>query len=143
MNTTENKTITVSVSIQASLESVWKCYTQPDHITQWNFASEDWHCPKATIDFKEGGNFSWTMAAKDGSFSFDFEGTFLAIKSLQSIEYQIADGRKVQLTFREKDNEVLVEETFEPENQHGEDLQRDGWQAILDQFKKHVESHPH
>lgn len=132
--------ITVSETIQAPLPTVWACYTEAQQITGWNFASDDWHCPKAKNDFREGGKLCWTMAAKDGSFAFDFEGSFTHLVPMSRIEYNIADGRKVWLTFEEKGNQVLVTEAFEPESENPADMQQVGWQAILTQFKKYVEA---
>lgn len=131
--------ITVSETIYAPLSAVWACYTEPKHITGWNFASDDWHCPKAENDFQVGGKLCWTMAAKDGSFSFDFRGTFSSITPMSAIEYTIADGRKVWFRFEEMGDSVLVTETFEPEGQNPAEMQKAGWQAILTNFKRYVE----
>lgn len=137
----DNKTkITVEVSINAPIEKVWECYTKPEHIVNWNFASDDWCCPNAVNDFRVTGKLSWRMEAKDGSIGFDFEGTFTEIKNFETIKYQLGDGRNVELKFLVKDNSVLVTETFEAEETHSIEQQRFGWQSILNNFKKYVES---
>ena len=132
--------ITVHTTVNAPLAKVWNHWTQPEHIMQWNNASDDWHTPKATNDLQAGGKFSYTMAAKDGSMSFDFEGTYTAVQEHQNIEYHIIDGRKVQITFETTPEGVLITESFEPETVHPHDMQRQGWQSILDNFKKYTES---
>ncbi len=136
-----NKTIiTIEALINASKEKVWDCFTKPEHIVNWNFASEDWCCPKAVNDFRVGGKFSWRMEAKDGSMGFDFGGTYSEIKKFETIKYQIADGRNVELKFSVQNNSVLITETFEAEETHSIEQQRFGWQSILNNFKKYVES---
>lgn len=132
--------ITVKTTINATIEKVWKHFTEPEFIKQWNNASPDWHTPAATNNLTIGGKFSYTMAAKDGSFSFDFEGIYDDIQENKLISYTIADGRKVQVIFETNGDTVEVIETFEAENQNPLEMQRGGWQAILDNFKKLVES---
>ena len=132
--------ITVKTSVNASLTEVWEKFTLPKHIMQWNQASPDWHCPSATSDLQAGGAFSYTMAAKDGSFSFDLTGTFDVVKQHELLEYTLSDGRKVVVQFRQKGKKVEVIETFEAENMHPHEMQKGGWQAILDSFKGHCES---
>ena len=133
------KMITVSTAVNAPIEKVWKAWNSPEHITQWYFASDDWHAPKAENDLQVGKKFTISMAAKDGSFSFDLIGEYINIKENEYIEYNLEDGRNVQITFEIADHKVFVIESFEPENENPEEMQRDGWQAILDNFKKHVE----
>ena len=133
-------TITIQTTIQAPLEKVWTSWTTPTHITHWNFATDEWHCPEAVNDLKPGGTFSWRMEAKDGSMGFDYAGTYLQVKQPNSIEKQLADGRKVDIFFTEKNGETTVTEVFEPDLQHDPELQRQGWQAILQNFKNYVES---
>lgn len=136
-----NKTsITVEALINAPIEKVWECYTKPEHIVNWNFAIDDWCCPNAINDFRVGGKLSWRMEAKDGSIGFDFGGTYLEIKNLETIKYQLGDGRNVELKFTVRNNSVLVTETFEAEETHSIEQQRFGWQSILNNFKKYVES---
>lgn len=137
----DNKSpITVQALVNTSLEKAWACWTDPAHITQWNQASDDWHCPKATNDPRTGGKFSSTMAARDGSMSFDFEGTYDEVIAMQKLSYQMPDGRKVLVTFAVEGSGTLVTETFDPEDMNPLEMQRAGWQAILDNYKRHTES---
>lgn len=137
----ENKTnITVTATINAPVEKVWNYWTLPEHITQWYNASDDWHAPHAENDLQTGGKFTTRMEAKDGSFGFDFNGIYDEIKTNELISYTIEGGRKVSITFSENGNETIVTETFEAENENPIDMQRAGWQAILDNFKKYVEA---
>ncbi len=131
--------ITIKTTVNAPITKVWECWTQPQHITQWNHASDDWHTPKASNDLKIGGTFCATMASKDGAMSFDFEGTYTAVKEFALIEYVMADGRKVNITFEETPMGITVTESFDPESQNPEEMQRQGWQNILDNFKKYTE----
>jgi uncharacterized protein YndB with AHSA1/START domain len=132
--------ITVQASIAAPLQKVWDYWTGPEHVMQWNQASEDWHCPKASNDLRTGGKFSSTMAAKDGSMSFDFEGVYDEVIPGELIRYTMADGREVSISFEVQDGMTLIIETFDPESMHSEELQRAGWQAIMDSFKRYVET---
>jgi uncharacterized protein YndB with AHSA1/START domain len=132
--------ITVQAIINASLEKVWEYWTYPIHVVNWNFASDDWHCPKASNDLRIDGTFIYTMASKDGKMSFDFEGEYTFVSTFSTIEYIMADGRKVKITFEVGDNGVLVTESFDPENENSEELQREGWHAILTNFKTCVEN---
>jgi len=141
METVDKTSITVKTNVNAPVEKVWEFWKEPKHIIQWCNASEDWHAPKAENDLKNDGKFSTTMAAKDGSMSFDFEGTYSNVQENKLIEYTIADGRKVAIDFTENGNETKIIETFEAENTHPVEMQRSGWQAILDNFKKYVEKH--
>ena len=134
------KPITIKTTVNAPIEKAWKCWTTPADIMAWNHASDDWHCPKAENDLRAGGLFSSTMAAKDGSFSFDFAGTHTEVIENQRIASTMGDGRKMSVTFGTVEKKTLVTEVFEPENENPIELQRDGWQAILDNFKKYVES---
>jgi uncharacterized protein YndB with AHSA1/START domain len=136
----KKKSITVETVVSAPIEQVWKSWLEPKHIEQWNAASTDWYTPKAVNEVREGGRFVYTMAAKDGSVSFDFCGTFVEIVEHQKIVTRLDDERMVWVTFEEHNKGVQVVETFEIENENTEELQRLGWQAILDNFKKHVES---
>ena len=134
------KTITLEATVNAPVEKVWKYWNEPKHITQWAFASPDWHAPKAENDLRLNGTFSTTMAAKDGSFSFEFGGVYTQVESHKTIEYTIRDGRKVQIYFISEGNQTKIIETFEPESQNPEEMQRGGWQAILDNFKAYTEN---
>lgn len=136
----ETKNITVEATVNAPVEKVWKFWSGPEHITRWNAASEDWHTPHAENDLRVGGKFSARMEAKDGSFGFDFGGTYDAVKTNEHIAYTLGDGRKVTIDFLSQGNATKVVETFEMENTNPEEMQRVGWQAILDNFKKYTES---
>ena len=137
---TENTTpITIEAIINAPVEKAWEYWNNPEHIKNWAFASPDWHAPQAENDLRVGGNFSTTMAAKDGSMSFDFSGTYTAVEENDLIEYAIADGRKVKILFEADGDKTKINETFDPENMNPIEMQRGGWQAILDNFKKLVE----
>lgn len=139
METSTKKTITVETSINAPVEKVWEFWTKPEHIVNWNNATDDWHTPKVDNDLKVGGGFLSRMEAKDGSASFDFTGKYEAVQDHELIEYTIADGRKVKINFTTQENNTKVVESFEAENTHSMEQQQSGWQAILDNFKKYVE----
>jgi uncharacterized protein YndB with AHSA1/START domain len=132
--------ITVETIVNAPVEKVWTCWTEPQHITQWNQASDDWHTPHAENDLRVGGKFKSTMAAKDGSISFDFWGEYTTVQKYRVIEYTMGDGRKASVIFSGTGNETKVTETFEAESENPIEMQRGGWQAILNNFKKHTES---
>jgi uncharacterized protein YndB with AHSA1/START domain len=131
--------ITIEATIEASIEKVWNTWTNAEDIKEWNNANDDWHTPNAEIDLRPGGKFVYRMEAKDGSFGFDFEGRFNDIVINKLISYTIADGRKVRIAFSAIGNTTKVEETFEAETINSLDLQRQGWQAILNNFKTYVE----
>jgi uncharacterized protein YndB with AHSA1/START domain len=132
--------ITVQTTINAPIETVWESWTTPKHITKWNNASDDWHTPYAENDLKVGGKFKSTMASKDGAMSFDFEGEYTLVEQNKAIEYVMADGRKVEVSFAVTPSGVELIESFDPETENSEELQRGGWQAILNNFKKYTES---
>jgi uncharacterized protein YndB with AHSA1/START domain len=132
--------LTVETTLHAPIEKVWNCWTLPEHIMKWNHASDDWHTTAATNDLRVGGHFSSTMAAKDGSFSFDFGGMHTKVEAFHTIETTLGDGRKMAVYFSRHENQTLVTEHFEPESENSHELQLGGWQAILDNFKKYVES---
>ena len=132
--------ITVVANIKAPLKMVWKCWTDPSHVINWNFASNDWHCPSAENTLTVGGEFHYIMAAKDESFSFDFWGKFVHIEEERLIEIMLGDGRKMSLMFESVGDETRVTETFDPEDTNPLELQKAGWQAILDNFKKYTEA---
>ncbi|MEN9523921.1 MAG: hypothetical protein RL065_2298 [Bacteroidota bacterium] len=131
--------ITIETNINASIEKVWQCWTKPEHIMQWNHAGDDWHCPASSYSLEVGGKFSATMAAKDGSFSFDFWGIHDEVILNKLIASTMGDGRKMKVEFIAENNSTKVIETFEPENENPIEMQQMGWQMILDNFKKHVE----
>ena len=130
--------ITVSALVNKPLAEVWQRWTTPSDIEQWNAASDDWHCPKATNDLRVGGLFSYTMAARDGSASFDFEGTYTTVEDRARIAYTMDDGRTCTVTFQPEGEGTLVTEVFDAEHMNPVDMQRVGWQAILDRFKAHT-----
>ncbi|MFD2601849.1 SRPBCC family protein [Flavobacterium suzhouense] len=132
--------ITVEATIAAGKDKVWDYYTNPKHIVNWNFASDDWYCPSAENDMRVGGKYSSRMEAKDGSFGFDFEAIYDEVVDNNRIVYTIADGRKVMVGFQEKDGKTDVEVVFEAESQNPVEMQKGGWQAILDNFKKYAEN---
>ena len=138
----ENKVvkITVKTTVNAAVEKVWSCWTLPEHITQWNYASNDWHTPTATNDLQVGGKFTSRMEAKDGSMGFDFWGIYDVVKTNKLIEYTLGDNRKVSIAFVSNGDETIIIETFEAEKENSIELQQAGWQAILDNFKKYTES---
>lgn len=133
------KPISIKTTVKLPVEKAWKYWTEPEHITQWNQASDDWHCPKATNDLRKGGSFSATMAAKDGSFSFDFGGIYDEVVKYKTIAYTLGDGRKVRISFESKGDSTIVTEVFDPEMQNPREMQQAGWQSILDNFRKHAE----
>ncbi len=132
--------ITISALVNKPVADVWNTWTDPNHIMQWNAASDDWHCPKATNDLRTGGKFSSTMAARDGSFSFDFEGVYDDVQPHQRIAYTMADGRTCEILFTAENGGTRVVEAFDAESQNPVEMQRGGWQAILDRFKAYAEA---
>lgn len=132
--------ITVSITTPISLEKAWEIWTLPEHIINWNFASDDWCAPRASNDLKIDGTFSYRMEAKDGSFGFDLNGTYTDVKPLELIEFSLEDDRKVSILFESKDNETHIIQTFEAENQNPIEMQQFGWQAIMNNYKKYAES---
>ena len=138
---TQNKTtITVENIINAPVEKVWECWTKPEHIIQWNNASDDWHTPRAENDLRAGGSFTSRMEAKDGSMGFDFGGVYDAVTLNEYIEYTLGDGRKVKIIFSTQGKQTKITESFEAEDTHSVEMQQGGWQAILDNFKKYTEA---
>jgi uncharacterized protein YndB with AHSA1/START domain len=132
--------ITVEKEVKADLGKVWRAWNNPADIQQWNAASEDWHTPRSTVDLREGGKFTARMEARDGSAGFDFEGTYTRVVPQKLIEYRIADGREVRIEFNPAKDGVLVRETFDAETMNTPELQRQGWQSILESFARHVEA---
>ncbi len=133
--------ITIETTVKAPADKVWKYWTEPTHIMQWNNASPDWHTPSATSDLKAGGKFSSRMEAKDGSMGFDFGGTFTTVIPSKKLDYILGDGRTVSITFEDQGDKTHITETFEAETQNAPEMQRQGWQSILDNFKKYTEAH--
>jgi uncharacterized protein YndB with AHSA1/START domain len=133
--------VTVEANIHAPIERVWEMWTKPEHIIKWNNASDGWHSPKAENDLREGGKFMCRMEAKDGSAGFDFAGTYDEVAGEDFISYTMDDGRKVEVSFEDEGNgKTHITETFETEDQNPVEMQREGWQAILNNFKKYVEA---
>ncbi len=133
-------TITVETFINAPIEKIWSCWTKPEHITKWAFASDDWCAPHATNDLTVGGTFLTRMESTDGKTGFDFGGTYTSIEQNSKIEYVIGDGRGVSIEFIPEKDGFIVSETFEIEDQNPAEMQKSGWQAILENFKKYVEA---
>lgn len=138
MSTTK---VTIEAIIPADNKKVWEFWTKPQHITKWNFASDDWQCPKAENDLKVGGKYSARMEAKDGSFGFDFEAIYDEIIDQKKIAYTMPDGRKAVTNFENMGEQTKVTTVFDAENQNPVEMQKSGWQAILNNFKKYTESH--
>lgn len=131
--------ITVQCTVNVPIDKVWEFWIVPEHIIKWNNASEDWHTPKAINDLKVGGKFCYTMAAKDESMRFDFEGEYTNLNHYSIIEYKLDDNRLVKITFEAVANGVIVSEYFDAEEKHSGEMQRQGWQAILNNFKNYTE----
>jgi uncharacterized protein YndB with AHSA1/START domain len=131
--------ITVETLVNAQLARVWEAWNTPADIQQWNAPSEDWHTTRSTVDLRKGGKFLSRMEARDGSAGFDFEGTYTRVVPQKTIEYRMDDGREVKVEFTEHRDGVKVKETFDPENENPLEMQRQGWQAILDRFSRHAE----
>ena len=138
---TNNTSKTIETIVNAPIEKVWCCWTEPEHIKKWNNASEDWHTPKAENNLQVGGKFLLRMEAKDGSMGFDFFGFYTDVQINKHIAYTLEDDRKVEIFFIEEGNQTKVVETFETENINSTELQSAGWQAILDNFKKYTEAY--
>ncbi|MGK4567475.1 SRPBCC family protein [Flavobacterium sp. 3HN19-14] len=137
---TDKTKITINATVNAPVGKVWESWTKPQHITKWCNASDDWHAPNAENDLRAGGRFTTRMEAKDGSMGFDFGGTYDEVRQNEYIAYTMDDGRTVTIDFKVEDDAVAITETFEAENQNPIEMQRGGWQNILDNFKKYTES---
>lgn len=135
----KSTSITIETTVNAPVEKVWERWTRPEHITKWNAASDDWHTPTATNDLRPGGTFTSRMEARDGSMGFDFGGTYDQVDQHRLISYTMGDGRRVSVTFDDRDGKTKVIETFDAETENSLEMQRAGWQAILDNFKKYTE----
>ena len=140
METTNNTVVTIESTVNAPVEKVWKYWTGPEHITKWNTAIDTWHSPYAENDLRVGGKFLARMEAKDGSFGFDFGGIYDEVETNKTIAFTMSDGRKVNVQFTPNGNETRIVESFEAENQNPIEMQRGGWQSILDNFKKYTET---
>ena len=135
-----NESITVKTNVNAPVKKVWRLWSQPEHITKWAAASDDWHTTKAENDLRTGGKFSSRMEAKDGSFGFDFGGVYDEVRENEYIEYTLGDGRKVTIDFTAEGDKTGIVQTFDPESENPREMQQGGWQAILDNFKKYAEA---
>lgn len=134
-----SKSIKVEAWVKNNIDKVWESWNSPEHIVKWNHASDDWHTTRANNDLRVGGKINARMEAKDGSAGFDFSGVYTDVKVNERVAYTLDDGRKVSVNFAEKDGGVEVEETFEMESENSEEMQRSGWQAILNNFKAYTE----
>ncbi len=133
--------ITVNTTIKnKTTEEVWEYFTNPKHVMNWNYAGDDWHCPKAENNLEVGKSFNYTMAAKNGEMSFDFTGIYTEIEPLSKISYVLEDDRKIHITFQKTEEGIEIIEKFDPETENSEELQQTGWQMILNNFKKYIES---
>ena len=139
MEATNTTIITVETLVNAPIEKVWAYWSEPSHIMKWNSASDDWHTPFAENDLRTGGSFKSRMEARDGSFGFDFGGTYDDVEEHKYIEYTMGDGRKVKVKFSSEGNSTKVSESFEAESTNPAEMQKTGWQSILDNFKKYTE----
>lgn len=135
--------ISIETFIVSDINTVWNYYVNPAHITHWNFASDDWQCPLVTNDLVVGGIYKARMEAKDGSLGFDFIATYLEIIENKKISYLLEDKRKVDVSFEKYENEIKILITFDAEQTHSYEMQKMGWQSILNNFKKYVEKHNH
>jgi uncharacterized protein YndB with AHSA1/START domain len=140
METGNKVTITVETTVHKPAAEVWKYWTEPQHIKNWSYASDDWHVPNAENDLRVGGRFITRMEAKDGSFGFDFGGVYDDVRTNEFISYTLDDGRKVAITFVNQENDTKVIETFEAETTNPIEMQEAGWQAIMDNFKKYSDT---
>jgi uncharacterized protein YndB with AHSA1/START domain len=140
MATSEKTIITVEATVNAPVEKVWEIWSGPEHIVKWNSASDDWHTTKAENDLRTGGAFSSRMEAKDGSFGFDFGGVYDEVKAYELITYTLGDDRKVEVHFKDLGGATLVTENFEAESTNPVEMQKGGWQSIMDNFKKYTEN---
>lgn len=131
--------ISITTTVAATPDKVWQCWTQPKHIVNWNFASPDWHCPRSENDLRPGGKMNSRMEAKDGSFGFDFEAIYDEVIDQKKITYTMGDGRQATTIFEKQNDGTKVSTTFDAEGTHPIEMQRDGWQAILNNFKNYTE----
>lgn len=140
MATKTKQTITIEATVNTTVERAWELYNTPEHVKLWNNASPDWHTPKAENNLVNGGKFSYRMEARDGSFGFYFSGTYNEIIPHKLLEYTIDDGRKVNVHFEESNEQTIITVKFETEDLNSAELQREGWQAILNNFKNYAEN---
>ncbi|MCR6720773.1 MAG: SRPBCC family protein [Chitinophagaceae bacterium] len=139
MSSSTPTVITIETTVKAPIAKVWECWNDPAHVTKWNQASPDWHSPRAENDVRTGGRFIYRMEAKDGSFGFDFSGTYNEVKPNEYIKYTMDDNRKVEVWFQQKPEGIYIKENFEAEEMNSVELQKEGWQSILDSFARYCE----
>lgn len=139
MEVSKNSTITIGATVDAPIEKVWSYWNEPQHIIKWNHASDDWHTTYSENNLRVGGNFLSRMEAKDGSFGFDFSAIYDDVKLHKFIAYTLGDGRRVEITFISEENQTKITEIFEAEETNSIELQQQGWQAILNNFKNYAE----
>ncbi|HTN47430.1 MAG TPA: SRPBCC family protein [Flavipsychrobacter sp.] len=132
--------LTVSTTVDKDINTVWDCYTQPQHITQWNFATDDWQCPTAENDLQAGGKYKARMEAKDGSFGFDFEAIYDEVEDKKKLAYTMTDGRQAITDFKDVNGKTIVTTAFDPESVNPVEMQQQGWQMILENFRKYSET---
>jgi uncharacterized protein YndB with AHSA1/START domain len=132
--------ITVTTEVPLSPEEAWRVYTDPSEITRWNFANDEWHCPTATTNLEIGGLYKARMEAKDGSFGFDFEGTYTEVDEPRALTILLGDGRQSRTTFQPSERGTIVKTTFDAESENAADVQQQGWQAILSNYQKRAEA---
>jgi len=142
MSITKRPIIEIETTVQRPIQYVWTVWTTPKHITQWNAASDEWHCPTAENEVREGGTFSWRMEAKDGSMGFDFCGNYQEVHPPHKLVSKLEDNREIVVEFIEKEGSTHVFERFEADSPESLDMERAGWQAILDRFKRYAENLP-
>ena len=136
----KSEKVTIATTVNASPQQAWDVYTKPEHITKWNTPSDDWHCPASENDVRVGGKMKSRMEAKDGSMGFDFEATYDEVREPKKLQYTMPDGRVVTTDFEADGKKTKVTTVFDTETQNSVEMQRSGWQAILDNYKKHVDS---
>lgn len=141
MKPNDKTPVIIAATINGSPEKVWHYWTEPDHITKWNQATDDWHCPEAENDLRTGGKYRARMEAKDGSIGFDLEAIYDEVINLKKITYTMSDGRQVTTTFEDLGDKTKITTAFEAEQDNPVEMQRDGWQAILNSFKEYAETH--
>lgn len=135
-----NPPITIEAMVNVPVEKAWEVYTNPEEVMKWNHASDDWHSPRAENDLRVGGAFNYRMEAKDGGFGFDFGGTYTEVQPHERIAYEMGDGRMVRVTFAPQGNGTKITTVFDPEDENPIEMQQQGWQAILNNFKKCAEA---
>lgn len=135
----EHNKIKVEATVEAPVDRVWECWNLPQHMVKWNFADPSWHCPRAENDLRVGGRLKSRMEARDGSFGFDFEAIYDQVVDGERIVYTMLDGRQASTTFEPRGSGTHISTVFDPEGQNPPEMQRQGWQAILDNFRRYVE----